>query len=68
MINNTAAQAELAKQVRTIKAKVELYNGSTLLNTFNGTDHIKEFTVERAGTGRFFGWYLRQAITKVNRR
>lgn len=56
MITNTAAQAELTKQVRTIKARVEHYAGSTLLNTFNGTDHIKEFTVERAGTGRFFGY------------
>ena len=56
MIENAAAQAELEKQVRTIKARVEQYAGSTLLNTFNGTDHIKEFTVERAGTGRFFGY------------
>ena len=56
MINNAAAQAELNKQVRTIKARVEHYAGSTLLNTFNGTDHIKEFSVERAGTGRFFGY------------
>lgn len=56
MINNAAAQAELNKQVRTIKAKVELYNGSTLLNTFTSADHIKEFSVERAGTGRFFGY------------
>ena len=47
MINNTAAQAELAKQVRTIKAKVELYNGSTLLNNFMDSDHIKEFKVEK---------------------
>ena len=56
MIDNTAAQAELNKQVRTIKAKVELYNGSTLLNTFMDSDHIKEFSVKRAGVGRFFGY------------
>ena len=58
MVNNTAAQAELTKQVRTIKARVELYAGSTLLNTFMDSDHIKEFSVERAGTGRFIGYGL----------
>ena len=43
--------------VRQIRARVELYNGSTLLDTFKHTDRLKSFTVERTGeSGKFFGF------------
>lgn len=57
---------------RTVKARVELYEGSTLhldeynkvlLNVFNGSDAIKEITVERvADDGRFFGFGICQKL------
>ena len=43
--------------VRNIRARVELYNGSTLLNTFKYTDMLKELTIERVGEqNKFFGF------------
>ena len=43
--------------VRQVKGKVELYNGSTLLNTFTYRDRLKSFTVERVGEdSKFFGF------------
>ena len=48
-INNTP--------VRYVRGRVELYNGSTLLNTFRHTDILKSFTIERVGdSSRFFGY------------
>lgn len=42
--------------VRQIKGKVELYTGSTLLNTFSYTDRLISFEVERVGEEKFFGF------------
>lgn len=42
--------------VRNIKAKVVLYNGSTLANTFYSTDALKSVTIERIGENKFFGF------------
>lgn len=43
--------------VRQVKGKVELYNGSTLLNTFTYRDRLKSFTIERVGEdSKFFGF------------
>lgn len=48
-INNTP--------VRYVRGRVELYNGSTLLNTFRHTDILKSFTIERVGdNSKFFGY------------
>lgn len=47
MINNPA---------RTIRARVELLEGSTLLNTFKYNDKLISFTVERIGENKFFGF------------
>ena len=47
MINNPA---------RTIRARVELLEGSTLLNTFKYDDKLISFTVERIGENKFFGF------------
>ena len=50
--------------VRRIKGRVELYEGSTLLDTFNSTDRLKSFTIERAGEEtKFFGYGVCQKLT-----
>ena len=48
--------------VRNVRARVELYNGSTLISTFKYTDRLKSFTVERVGEGRFFGFGICQRL------
>lgn len=49
--------------VRKLKARVELYNGSTLLNTFKHTDRLISFTVERVGDeSKFFGFGFCQKL------
>lgn len=43
--------------VRHITAKVELYNGSTLLNTYSSTDNLISIDIERVGDeSKFFGF------------
>ena len=50
--------------VRYVRGRVELYNGSTLLNTFRHTDILKSFTIERVGdSSRFFGYGI---VHKLN--
>lgn len=56
MITNSTHKAALISPSRSIAAKVELYDGSTLLNTFNHTDALSSFTVSRAGAKKFFGF------------
>lgn len=48
--------------VREIRARVELYNGSTLLDVFKYNDRLISFTVERIGIGKFFGYGICQKI------
>lgn len=49
--------------VRSIKGRVELYNGSTLLNIFKSTDRLVSFSVERvAEEGKFFGFGICQKL------
>ena len=51
----------LSSNVRSIKAKVELYNGSTLADTFNYNDKLISYSVERAGEkSKFFGFGICQ--------
>lgn len=51
----------LSSKVRTIKAKVELYNGSTLADTFNYDGDLISFDIERVGeSGKFFGYGICQ--------
>ena len=48
---------DMSASVRRLEAKVELYNGSTLVKTFKSTDKIKSFTIERIGDeSKFFGY------------
>ena len=60
MIVNTLHNTVINSPVRQIKGKVELYNGSTLVNTYSYTDILKSFDVERAGVGKFFGYGICQ--------
>lgn len=49
--------------VRHITGKVELYEGSTLLDTYTHTDRVKSFTIERAGEdSKFFGFGICQRL------
>ena len=48
--------------IRQIKARVELLEGSTLLNTFTYENRLKSFTVERIGEGKFFGYGICQRL------
>lgn len=48
--------------VRALNGKVELYNGSTLTKTFNCSDALKSFTVERIGENKFFGYGICQKL------
>lgn len=53
----------LNSPARTIYARVELFEGSTLLDTFARETNLKSFTVERAGNaGRFFGYGICQKL------
>lgn len=49
--------------VRQVKGKVELYNGSTLIDTYTYRDRLKSFAVERVGEdSKFFGFGVCQKI------
>lgn len=55
MINATA---------RSIRARVELYDGSTLLDTYTYDGALQSFTVERVGdSNKFFGYGICQKAT-----
>jgi hypothetical protein len=48
------------------KARVGLYNSSTLLNTYSEEDYLQGFTVERVGEeGKFFGFGVCHKITVI---
>lgn len=50
--------------IRQIKAKVELYNGSTLVDTFTYRDLIKSIDIDRVGAeNKFFGFGVCQKLT-----
>lgn len=54
---------EINAPVREIRARVELYNGSTLIQVFKYTDKLKSFTIERIGDeSKFFGYGICQKL------
>lgn len=56
MIINNIVLNQINSPVRTITAKVELYEGSTLVDTYTERDRLIKLTVERVGEGsKFFG-------------
>lgn len=55
---------KLNSPVREIKGRVELYEGSTHLQTFNYDDHLHSFTIDRIGEdSKFFGFGIYQKLT-----
>ena len=62
MITNSTHKNMLISLARSIGAMVELYNGSTKLNTFNNTDSLKSLTISRAGDKKFFGYGVSQEL------
>ena len=62
MLNNNAALAAINSPVRTIKARVELLDGSTILDTFGYDDRLQSFSIERTGEAKFFGFGIGQRL------
>lgn len=62
MILNSTHRNMLISPARSIAGKVELYEGSTLLNTFKHTDALNSFTITRTGDKKFFGFGVSQEI------
>ena len=63
IIVNSSIRNMLNSPVRKIQAKVELYNGSTLVDTYSYTDRLIKFSVERVGDeSKFFGYTICQKI------
>lgn len=48
--------------VRSIGARVELYEGSALADAYNQYYALKEFTIERIGEAKFFGFGICQKL------
>ena len=63
---NENIKSMIDSPVRKITAKVELYEGSTLVDTFSHDGKLIDFTIERViEEGKFFGFGICQHI-KVN--
>lgn len=63
LIANSCYQEMIDSPARSIKARVELLQGSTLLKTFSHGDSLKSFSVERAGdTSKLFGYGICQKL------
>lgn len=65
MLNAESYYHEMINNVsREIRARVELLDGSTLLNTFTYDGALQSFTVERLGdSSKFFGYGICQKLT-----
>lgn len=64
MIETTQTSLDaLVSPSREIKAKIDLFDGTTKKATFTGSDNIKKFQIERAGEeGKFFGFGVCQKL------
>lgn len=64
MIETTQTALDaLVSPSREIKAKIDLFDGTTKKATFTGSDKIKKFQIERAGEeGKFFGFGVCQKL------
>lgn len=57
MVNESSIKNIITAPVRRITARVELYNGPTLVQAFSYADALKDLTVERVGDeSKFFGF------------
>lgn len=65
MLNTDLAYLNMNDSLaRSIKAKVEHYQGSTLLGTYNYNDNLQNIHVDRTATsGKFFGFGIPQTLT-----
>jgi hypothetical protein len=61
-VGASATETEINARVRTIKARVELLDGSTLLDVFCHDDRLQGFSVERTGESKFFGFGICQKL------
>lgn len=60
---SNSVKNEIISPVRDIRAKVEFYNGSTLVETCNCNDRLISFNIERIGDeSRFFGFGICQRL------
>lgn len=63
LIADSCYQEMIDSPARSIKARVELLEGSTLLKTFSHGDHLREFTVSREGdSSKVFGYGICQKL------
>lgn len=62
MLVNEKHLIELNKPIQKIRARVELYLGSALTSICNCGEILKDFTVERTGENKFFGFGICQKI------
>lgn len=61
---NTAFDNAMKSSVRSVDAKVELYNTSgTLVATFLPSNYIKSFEIQRTGNGKFFGSVVAERLS-----
>ena len=63
MLNNDKHLEQLNAPVQRIKARVELYLGSTLTSICNCGETLRDFTIERTGENKFFGFGICQKIS-----
>lgn len=63
MLVNNIHLAEIHSPKQTIKARVELYSGSTLKAVCNCADTLADFKIERTGAAKFFGFGISKKIT-----
>lgn len=63
MINNNTHLTELKSPKQSIQARVEIYSGSTLAATCTCADVLQDFSVEKTGEGKFFGYGICQKLT-----
>lgn len=63
-----AITKELVAPSRSVKGRVALYEGATLLNTLSYDDYVKSIKVERVGeNGKYFGFGVCQKLELVLR-
>lgn len=64
MVNTTTSfKSAISASTRRLKAKVELYEGSTLVKTFTQDDAIKSIDIERVGEdSKFFGFGITHRV------
>lgn len=62
MISNDLFLNMLNAPVRMLRGRVEIYEGSTLSLICGCHDSLKEFSVERVGEGKFFGYGICQKV------